>query len=872
MPDIDIAQAAGSLMPNLNEKQLGFISTYLDRAYQSKYSELVAKFQAAGTGIALALCRVRGIVEQLAIAGRTKADFDQVAELRKQTGTVLTGLGTKTKKRTEALALMQSAKVSLDQISIRAEGYVSKIGRTEGRDLGKDATIILMKTDLQKRRLALDTEFGVAVAEVVRKVQEQVPGTKFTPAALTAFNDDFRLYHSEIANVASNDPAITVDAATKTLAGIKGRMEQTALDQKQALAKESTGPGFATFVTDLKLRDQAEKEAAKTRDWLVLLDRWDTAARVPIRDELKRIEGEVLVLFADRGSMGQDVQSGLEAKQKDLLKAATALTIRAGQVASAEGELFAQQQQVLLGRLVLLENRLKAVTKTVPKEQLGPITDVMATTRLSITGLNGANLDALKAAETLLEDAGKLVTDAEAIKVINAEIEQNISAAKKAAATGNNAKNPLQVAFADLVNEAAEFEKEWKTKTPSVARTEAADLLKRVTDQTSDNAAIILRRAEVAKIILQVEAQLGKLDLAFKALAKGTPVDGVAYRGALMDDLNTCKSWNTTKTTLAFYDTIVVKLATLTKAIDTKLADIEKIGKMTDQDVMLGGLEADRVYKEKVAEIIKAGGEEGPDYAELRKAKEERDAALEFLNTKLDLLAEANKAVADDRREAADRETFLTESKLLETAIGREQKDAEDDAPINAYDDEVQRHLERLKTTRELIRKGEPGTSGSAALSELKFVRETLQRIRDRGVKTSKTALGLIADQWSDSVGKFAKSCAALMSAIEGFEATNAITPLAAPDVQKVLTTIIGQMNNHRFGEPAAILGADDSDNTARKAAREKALDEVRRLRALLFADPVVQKCVMNPFGIGGLGSPVQYRLEEIELNVLRGV
>ena len=45
---------------------------------------------------------------------------------------------------------------------------------------------------------------------------------------------------------------------------------------------------------------------------------------------------------------------------------------------------------------------------------------------------------------------------------------------------------------------------------------------------------------------------------------------------------------------------------------------------------------------------------------------------------------------------------------------------AEDDAPINSYDDEVQRHLDRLKTTRDLIRKGEPGTSGSAALSERK--------------------------------------------------------------------------------------------------------------------------------------------------------
>ena len=274
--------------------------------------------------------------------------------------------------------------------------------------------------------------------------------------------------------------------------------------------------------------------------------------------------------------------------------------------------------------------------------------------------------------------------------------------------------------FAELVTEAAAFDKDWKTRTPSTARTKAAALLKRITDKTTENAAIVLKRAEVARIILQVQAHLAKLDLAFKGLAKGTPVDGLAYRGALMDDLDTCKSWNTTKTTLAFYDTIVVKLSTLTRDIDAKLADMEKIGKMSDQEVMLGGLEADRIYKEKVAQIINAGGENGPDPVAIAKAKQERDAGLDFRNTKLDLLAEANKAVADDQREAADRETFLTDSKLLETEIGREQKAAEDDAPINSYADEVQRHLDRLKTTRDLIRKGEPGTSGSAALSERK--------------------------------------------------------------------------------------------------------------------------------------------------------
>jgi hypothetical protein len=871
VPDIDIAQIAGSLMPKLNDKQQGFITTYLDTNYQSKYSELVRQFQAAGTGIALALGRVRGIVDQLAIAGRTKADFDQVAELRKETGAALTGLATKTSKRTEALALMQKTKVSLEQISIRAEGYVTKIGRTEGRDLGKDAAILTKKAEAQKLLLDLDTEFGLHVADMVQKVQEAVPGAKVTPAALTAFNNAFHLYSAEIANVPSNDPAVTVEQATKTLDGIKSRMIKTANEQKRALAKEADGESFKTFIADLKLRDQCDRELAKTRDWLVTLDRWEVPGRLPIHTELKRIEGEMKTVFADRKGLSPDQQKGMETRQADLLKAATAMTENAAKVAATAGQTFQQAQQVLVGRLVGLENRLKTVQKTVPKEQLGPIQDALATTRLAITGLNGSNMDALKAGETLLADAEKLVADAEAIKTINALIEQNISAAKKAANTGNNAKNPLQQAFAELVTEVTEFEKSWKTKTPSTAKTESADLLKRVNDKTTENTAIINKRVEVGKIIAQLETHLGKLDLAFKGLAKGTPVDGLAYGGTFKADLDLCKSWNATKTTLPFYDTIVVKLSTLTKDIDAKLADIEKIAKMSDQDVMLAGLEAQRVYDDKIAQLTKAGGDKGPDPAEVKKAKEERDKQLAFLNTKLDLLAEANKAVADREKDAADRETFMTESKQLEADIKREQKAAEDDAPINAYEDEIQRHLDRLSTTRDLLKKGQ-GSNGAAALSELKFVRETIQRIRDRGVKGDKTKLGLIADQWSDTVGTFAKSCAKLMTAIEGFEKEQGIAPPVSLEVQKVLERVIGAMNSHKFGEPAAVLGATDSTPAARKAAREKALDEVRRLRAVILADPVVQKCVVNPFGIGGLGQPVQYRLEDIELNVLRGV
>ncbi len=344
------------------------------------------------------------------------------------------------------------------------------------------------------------------------------------------------------------------------------------------------------------------------------------------------------------------------------------------------------------------------------------------------------------------------------------------------------------------------------------------------------------------------------------------------YRGSLKSELDTCRSWSATKTNIAFYDSIDTKLNGLDVAIRAKIADIQKIKGMSDDAVMLAGLNADIAYKNKVEEINASGDDEAVKIEALRKAKDERDAELSFLFTKRELLAEANASIAADEKEAEEREKFLTEIKQLETDIGKEQKAADKKDAINAYADEVQRHLDRLKTTRDMLGKKPPTTSASAALSELKFVKSTIQSIRSRGEKTSKSQLGAIAEQWENAADAFAKNCAKLMTAIETFEKDNDIESPVSKVVQDALTTVIGQMNSHKFWEPAKDLGAEDASAAVRKAAREKALAEVRRLRQVVLDDAVVQQCVMNPFGVGGLGMPIQYRLEEIELNVLRGV
>lgn len=874
MPDIDLSQIAGNLMPTLNPKQQGFITSYLDKSYQSKHAKLLGDFQSASTGIALALGRVRRVTDLLDVAARTKGDFDQKANIKTETATALTGLAQKKKKHTETLELMKATKVRLEQIAINAEGYLTRIARTEGRDLGKNKAILDKKFETQMRRSELDGQFGQLVAEALQKVQTEAPGVAFKPMALGAFNEAFKLFAAEIVNVPDNDPAVTTEIATRTLEGIKTRMQQSFDAQKIELENEVKGSAFQTLVSDLKLKDAIEKEMAKTRDWLELLDRWETAARGPIREQLLAIGAETKVIFDSKPAASPDELERRQEGQRALLKAAADLNTRAGQVAQAEGELFAQQQSLLLAQLVGLENRFKAVAATVPEAQRTPIADALATTRLSITGLNGANFDALKAAETQLEDALQLVAAAEQIRIINGEIESAIKLAEKEANASKGEKNPLHAKFAELLTEIATFKTEWRTKVPTAAKSEITDLVLRIGQAGRENQALITRRAQTQRHIELTEEQLVKLDLAFKELAKGQPAEGMDYRGSFKGELDTCKSWNLTKTNIIFYDTIDGKLNGLDSAIRSKIADIERISGMSDSAVMLAALNADSAYERKAEEIRASGDDEAAKIEALRVAKQERDAELNFLNTKRDLLAEANEAIAADRKEAEDRETFLTESKELEINIGKEQKAAGKKDAINAYADEVQRHLDRLKSTRAMLREKPPTANASAALSELKFVKETIQNIRSRGEKTLKSQLGAIADQWEKATSAFAQNCEKLTAAIEAFENDDSVkikSPVAKT-VKDLLTKIIGQMNQHKFSEPAEILGKEDSSDAERKAAREKALAEVRRLRQIVLDDAVVQQCVMNPFGIGGLGMPVQYRLEEIELNVLRGV
>ena len=873
MKNLVIGKAEGSGVA-LSQAQEAFISKHLKAsAYLSKSKKLRQELETAYISLGNKLSSLSDQIALIANTGTSKADMEKVSELRSRTATALTELGVKSKSLEKTTEKVKKAEQTVGVIYTDSMLYQLKLMTVDGRNLNVEGKIKTEKAKASSKLLELQTAFGEERSSVEERVREQAPLVVFSSPTIDTFHDDFVAFRNEIFSISEKDPSLTYEAAQLKVADIIGRMEARALVLTKELQDYTVSESFSGFLSDAKLKSDVQSEIAQADQWIEVLDRWQTAGAKEVKAERKRIVGLIDETFKDRKDVAPSGIPDLQKAQTKLLEDARALVSFAGRVVNAESELFAQDQAILLQQVVALENRMKATAKTVPSEQRTPINDFLATTRLSVTGIGGCNLDALKTAKSLIAEAETLVAQAEGIIEINKTIKSNIDLIKKAASGHTKEINPKFAAFAETVTAITEFEKTWMTKTPNDAKTESTEMLSKVNAMVVENDAIIKRRAEIARMIVQQETQLEKLNVLFKQMLQGTPLADKDYRGEFRQELETCRTWNNTKTSLAFYDTIVFKLATLTNKIDKMMSDITETMNMSDNDLLLAGLKAQSDFDAKVEQLKKAGNGK-IDPAELQKAKSERDALQNKLNVRGELKGELMNAELADQKQIEAREKFLADSKIFISEVRSEQKSAADDAPINAYGDEVDRQIERLETTRDVIKKAGEGASGTAALSELEFVRKAIANIKARGEKTKKSALGLIKDQWDREVDAFSKVALKLIQTVEAFEKDQNAEVKASPELQKTFEKIIAQMNNNKFAGPAVVLGQDTPPATTaeRKAAREQALDEVRRLKKLVFEDKLVQKCVLNPFGIAAFATSTLYRLEEIELNVLRGV
>ncbi len=864
------AELAKSLVGTVTPMQEQFIAKYLDRDFSSKKKEKEKLFDAACSQFGARLTMVNEVKTQLKANSVKPEDLEFCDQLSRRTAAVLKSLGEKTKDNSAALLKVQQATQALQPIAEDARNYRQKLIEG-GRDLSVEGGIKAERLRGEQKRLELRSAYESTLKEVVDTLQAAAPGAPFDPPGRDEFFTKFYAYAGEIGTVGVTDPQTTLEAAKTTVDGIVNRMQETAQTWTKMLADYAASTAFKDFQQDSKLKMMVVDALAKSKETLAVLDRWDTGGRAALQTEHDRINGQIAVLFAERKGLTPGDATKLDTAQQALLDAARKLETDAALLMKTTGEAFQREQALLLQRLVAME-KTGATLAGKMKGQGAPILDALASARIAITGLNGSNLEALKTAGKMLGAAQVMITAGGTFEATNKVIETMLSEAKKTAKSLSKGENPKSAEAIPLTTEISEYKKVWKTEEISAAKTAALALKARADALETENAAIITARVKIARIIQKADELLVKLDQAFKDMAKNSPAAGRDYGGKLMQDIDMCRSWNATKTKLAFYDTIEKTLNAAMAEIGYKINDIEKIANMPESKVMEAGFEAKRQFDEKIQQLnATAKDGEGPKAEDVLKAKQEYDEKMAFLTTRTDLISESNAAETarlEDERKKAE---FLTVSKELETAVLKEQKAAGSKDAINAYNDEVKRHIDRMKQTRDLIRKKDQSISGGAAMSEFDFIKTAFQSIRDRGAKTDKNDLGQIAAQWQKSVDVFVKAAMALMSRIEAFEQSNAPTSDASGKINAVLSNIIGPMNAHNFTKPAMDLGKEDADDATRRAAREAALAEVRRLRKLVFEDPVFQKCVLNPFGVG-IGGPQQYQLEEIELNVLRGV
>jgi hypothetical protein len=140
----------------------------------------------------------------------------------------------------------------------------------------------------------------------------------------------------------------------------------------------------------------------------------------------------------------------------------------------------------------------------------------------------------------------------------------------------------------------------------------------------------------------------------------------------------------------------------------------------------------------------------------------------------------------------------------------------------------------------------------------------------------ARQALLPLADEWTRRVGEFQAQADALAQLVREWGAgqpqAKAAADQAAAEVAKLADLFKGSEGRAgELGKPLAVLNESGNGVNVRKAKREEALALVRRYRAALQTDPVLEAAQLNPFtpGLLGAASNLYLALKQLELNVL---
>lgn len=799
-------------------------------------------------------------ISELARLVTNKDQAEAVGALKSTRGSIVGGIGISAKDVKDAVGKLRLADGALDTL-------LGDIAKTRKEMTHLDEGQLDTREAIRKLRVAAEGRLRDYLRswyvgyDILRgELQKVSPGSEPEIPPAADLRIAFKTYFAMLPGT-PKEPDATVEQARDAFDTLVGKMKQEHDDARKALDLYA-GTGFQVDSRVAQLTDALQGKLAVYEDHARKLATWEVDGREAFEGRAttlrKRVEG------LGKGGMTTDAikqeYTGL-ASALDTLNSDAAKAVREAEAS------FLRLQQSLRQEFTTLQNRLGALGKqALPDDQRAQVTKFLAATDTSINKLGGANTAGLAAARLMLIEAEEMVTQAENIGTINDEIEDNLERAKAALKPLAKDAAPVHEMAAEKQLAIAEFEKGWQKKAPTDALKEARALLKGAIELETQNTLLVRLRAQADTGIGKLEKKYEEFNALFKEMLKAKNAPKVRdYRGPIRGEIDGVRTWNATKLDPGFYSTILSRIQSLGADLDAR---------MTEMRAALGSTDEQLAQRAQAArELLEKAQKEGASPEDLALLQGTYDQALAAQTVYNQLSADLLNAEGQEQRYIDDRARFLKEGKewIKQTETARNK--AKTGEPFDTFGDEVDRQITRIEATLKAADADKKGPTGTRGLSELKQVQQAVERIAARGSVIPPDKLGDIAAKWSTAASDFLDNSGKLVAAVAEFEKEQKLDATASRALEKVLFDVYGSLAVTRFAEAGRILGPSDPPKGAqeRKAGREIALAEVRRIKKAVMDDAVVRACVANPFGVNAFATKTIAQLEQIELDVLRG-
>lgn len=846
---------------DLNPAQEKFFSRYINKGLFAKArGKKDAEFAAAFAGYKIADATAIAALSGLPNYGTGSAEADEKSELFARYQAVQDETLKKQGNNTTAIAACVQAKSDLDVITGQAKALMDKALTDDTLD--GPHRIQLLKQTAYLHLAEVIEEFDAKAAPLLAQIAENSDGMKISLPMGVELRDGVKTLREDVVAVPST---LEVAAAKEALDSITKQADQLLATKLAAVTSFAGSDTLVIVLANAKLDGQIQSGLSIAKANAEQMGTWDVPDAQSFASETEKLNSRALVLFGKTTATAKTEADDASAQRNALLDEISALNARSNKAIQDKKFAFGQLFRDVEARFGVVERAFRDIDDTsFAKGQAGPIIDFLGLTRTAINDLNGYNTAALVAAKKLVDQAALIVTNAQKASAINERLTDQLVEIGRVIAYGTGKQNALSAKFIDYKQEHDDLSRNWQTMLLSDATTAVRGFVTRVAADVQLTKAIDLRRVAARAELALTQKDLELFNTAYGKMLAAHGRKVKPYEGDITRDLANVEVWIETKFTLSFYDGIDATLTRLRTEIGGLFGGLQATDGKSDDDL---NTEAVALQKELMAlsqqtTLVMTDRGEEVDPLALKSARAAVAAQIAKLSTRSDLLGHDNDLERQRTEDAEAKEAYLLEARDWVKSTDDAVKAAQPGDPMNQYRDDVKAQMDRVSGTIKTVIKGAPV---QFAASELAFVKKTVLSIIARGPRTTKNELGRMAADWATAVDGFADNCTEFLDLVQIF-ADNQEVSAAHKSLKSSLTAVVNRLDRTAFDGVAADLTV--ARNIA--SAREKALQKVRYFNDLLLKDPVIQQCVLNPFGYRDFASPIARRLRQIELNVLR--